>query len=595
MAGRLNLCLIQTAPLDITIIENDQTRHTSISAVRDLLAADGVRHMAPALRELIPGNEPAVIVAPEYAFGSGDWNTLDDLVRQSPQPVVFIAGFGATAGKSALDWIASADAHGTRRDLSWDQAAHPIASGRLVNGAWCWLHGFNFETRCIVFLKNHFEQTTEVVNLPTLQPGRMLLHLQFTDADLFPMICADLVQPVAQGEGTAQARLEESLRPTRNQDRPVLILGSLLQTQFNVNWEIAIDAFLNAITVGRPTIVALANVANDAPVRDEAVDKWRTLTGVFGRFTDLPKNQSHLPAGRAIDARGIRGAVSRKTQPCAVAGQVAWPPYSPTGELFIWHTQMSCSMVAEGIQSPIVPPSPVVTSEVMRFIRRQPARNEWSPRVKLGLAGLMQHLSAGALPGAQRLLCTLLNGVSQDICADPDRLHDAPIEQALRNATHTLAMLKTSDGFGWQGEATRDGQLTLNEHNLHVLVWRDANRTSGQFLRELGAWKTRPGDHPNLVVFCEGPHGCPPEGAVTCERRDDITKGPSPNSNLNVGGNLLETEGDFTQPRGERQVACLRLERVMAVYTDYVPTEEQARLAKLMDQLTSAFGSAAVE
>lgn len=561
--GRLNVTILQTDRASEEQLKSDASRPANIAVLNDLLNGGG-RHAAPVLREFAPGNVPAVIIAPEYAFGSCDWAAVDAAVRASTQPLVLIAGFGATKGKDVLDWAEAGD--GTARKLSWDQEKHPISEVLLLNGGWCWIHGLAAQTICITYVKNHLEQTTEA-QLP-LASGQILLHLAFGDLDIFPMICADLVQSYADGEGTAIRRVQAFLEANPG-TRPVFVVGSIYQIRQNDNWNTAIDHWLNVATVSRPALAALANVANCSYLPDEAVDKWRSLSGVYARFTDIPRNQRNLPAGRAIESQNVRGAVIRNTLPQLVGGPIAWGPYRPTGNLFVWHPNLSCALTRAGIQVPVVVPPPICQTEVVRFLHRHKPETSWSPRVSDGLRKLVTHLEACDRPTSQRLLRTFLQGLESRDLHDPDCLHEPVVAHSLRSAIFALAMVATSRDIVWQADDDVAGQLLLRSAELTILVWHDLRKTQRELMAELVRWKMMIGYHPPLVVLCDGPHGPPVEGVVRSSRRANFAEPPGSANELQVGGSLAASITDIATPQFERSVACVRLDTVNAIYSDY--------------------------
>jgi hypothetical protein len=576
------------------VIESDASRPAAVAAVRDLLTGDGERHPTPILRDLVPGNDPAVIVAPEFAFGSSDWSSIDTLVRQSTQPVVLLAGFGAAPASKILAWAGHQELGATSRKLGWDEIARPVAPNRPVNGAWCWIHGFNGENTCLVFLKNVVEQTVEAVHLPDLQLGRMVTRLSFADCEVFPLICADLIRAVTKADSPL-ARIRAVLESLDQTAKPVLVTGSLYQGAYNVNWETAIDNVLNTVAGARPVALALCNVAADAVCEDDSYDQWRNFTGVYGRFSDLPKNQPSLPVGRPVGARGIVGAVVRKTNPCLAAGAVSWPPYGPVTSRFIWHAQLTCEIVNQGLSAPSNDEAIVVAGEVRRFLRRHPPLGTWSPRVTQGRDRLVTHIGAGDKPTPVRILCTLLNGVGPAPCADPDRLNSEPIRTALQAALNGLALLVAAEDLEWQGDSQLDGQLRLKASDTHLLIWRDPVRSGRQITRDLGAWRSRPGKHPKLVVIAAGPHDSPEEGLIRGDRRDDISLSPAPSADIGISGNsLAAAPSDITEPR-MRRVACLRFDRLAATYMDYVAAEDAERLEEMMQQIIGVFPHPVVE
>jgi len=437
-------------------------------AIEELLRGRAGKHASPVLRNFAPSNVPATIVLPEYALGFPDWVAVDDAVRACAQPVLLVVGFGATLAQPLIQWSQGAGA--TKRILSWDEAQTPLAPARPVNGAFCWVHLPQQDTACIALIKNHLEQSTEAVALSAMQEGVTLLHLRFNDIDVFPMICADLVRPIAD-PASAQRRLQSYLASAAP-GRAMLLIGSLLQQQQNPNWTIALDQWLNVTTAGRPAVLAIANAANGAFTSDEARDKWRSMSGVLGRFTDLPKHQRNVEAARAVNEAGVTGAVVRQTGPCIVGGGVAWAPYTPTADAFIWRASFSSLLDGQGIVAPIKGAGDIAKIEVSRFASRYPPQPEWCPRVSAGMAAIVAHLDSGAEPGGRSLMQSLLHGVDSGGAVDPDGLHFDTISFAMRKAIYALATLQTHVDLEWQGEVLEQGQLALSG-SFNVLVWRD--------------------------------------------------------------------------------------------------------------------------
>ena len=400
-AGHLNLCLLQLPP-SIEAIATDASRPLALNALRDLLAG-GPAHATPALQQMVPGAGPVLIVAPEYAFGFPDWAAINALVRCAKRPLVLLAGFGATPAQTVLDWQAAGDAGGKERLLSWRQDVNPISPAMRVNGGWCWIHDPASTTQCLIYLKNVLQQAVEAIQLPDLQVGEVILHLHFADLDLFPLICADLIQPAAQHAGSPQARVQQILADVSTA-RPALVVGSLLQCGFNPNWAIAIDALLNTVLVGRPGAVALSNIAHDTPLADEEHDKWRSLSGVFAPYGALPKGQDNLPAARALNAQGIAGAVVRHTHGCATAGVVGWSPYNPINGALAWRGNMYCPIIADGLAAPIAPPPAAAAYEIVRFLRRHPPGPGSAPQLAHGIALIEAQLNENAPPRPDAML-----------------------------------------------------------------------------------------------------------------------------------------------------------------------------------------------
>nr|WP_314524464.1 ABC-three component system protein [uncultured Pseudomonas sp.] len=585
--GRLHLCLMQTAMPGNRVIEEDQSRPGSVLALRHLLAGGG-DHRVPALREMMPGVEPVLLVAPEFAFSSVDWSAIDELIRQSNRPLIVSVGFGATVGQTLLDWVSAEHIDGeTYRYISWDQDVDPISTPMPVNGGWFWYHEPNVRTTCITFLKNTSEQRVEAVALADLQHGRTILQVKFRDLEVFPLICSDLLQSEIRNEDSAQGRVR-ALLEAENSNRPVLIVGSLLQHGYNVNWDAAVNSFLNTALSNRASALVLCNISHDRPEIDEAKDQWRSLSGVYSRWENLRDGQANLAVARSIKAGFAVGGVIRRTDPCVATGTISWPPFNPVDGNFVWHANMVCPIVVSGLEAPIKRPAPPFTCELSRYIRRRPPEREWAPRVNLGLDKITAKINSSGNPDARGLFESILGGVSP-VTADPDRIYNFFVDQACKDGLYALATLCTAENASWQEDPTMVGQIKLSEDNRHILVWRDPSRTPKQMTRVLTEWKLGLGDHPDLVVIGGSPHGGLPMEEVNPDRRTDISSAPSPETELGASGSLAAFVGDITGARVGRNVATLSLFDVHNVYTDYLQSEDLARMTELLDQIYSLF------
>ncbi|MCY1669589.1 hypothetical protein OVA07_01000 [Novosphingobium sp. SL115] len=585
--SKLHVCLAQLAKPPVGSIETDASRPAAVAAAVQLLAGGGA-HAGAALGEMAPGNEAVLVVFPEFAFGSPDWDALDAAIRQSARPLIVIAGFGATTGKWVVDWAEAATGEGaTNRLLGWDQTgavANGISGVRRVNGGWCWVH-VPGETHCIAYLKTVAEQNVEAVLLPDLQFGRWITHLRFNDIDLFPLICADMLQLPGDHPDSAQARIAEALKGIAG-DRPAMVVGSLLQHGYNINWVRAIDSLLVHVLAGRPGLVALANVADDHVCVNEAEDQWRSLTGVFGKWDELTKGQANLPCGRRVSTAGVVGAVIRHSNPMVTSGVADWGPYGPVDGKFVWHAEMLCPVDDAGLAAPLALPPQPHACEIARFLRRYPGDAAWSPRLVEGSATIAAHIAKGAPPEAAQILNGLLHGPGPG-SADPDALHEMAQQQAVELGFHGLATLATLDGIEWQGDPSKQGQLRQNQSGRHLLIWRDARKTKAQMRAVLSVWQQQGGGHPDLVVLAQSRFGDIDEGAVVEARRDDFSAAPA--AAAGVGGGLAPEAADYTAPRGRRRLSVVSLAHVASVYADY---QQGADNALLVGALEARIGAA---
>jgi hypothetical protein len=406
------------------------------------------------------------------------------------------------------------------------------------------------------------------------------------------LICADLVQPAAQNPASPQARVQNALNGVPI-DRPALIAGSLLQLGYNDNWAVAVDSLLNNVLVGRRGAVALCNVAHNQPQADEAVDKWRSLTGVFAPYGNMPKGQANLPAARALTAQGVVGAVVRETHPCASAGLVSWAPYNPVAGNFVWRGNMVCPIVEDGLAAPIAPAPPSAICELTRFLRRHPPDGNCAPRLAAGITEIADHIRTNVTPDAAAILNSTLSGVANGKSVDPDALHDVEVTSALKAGLRALATLKSIDSVSWQTDARKEGQLRLDTQDRHLLVWRSANESPRAIRRHLAGWRLRGGTHPDLVVLGSSALGDLPDGEIIDDRRDDITLAPASDAPMPAGGSLAPLSDDFTATRSRLRVASLGLKHVADVYAEYEPTEDAARVSALLARIGALFEVAA--
>jgi hypothetical protein len=563
--GKAHICLVQLAASTVDAIKTDASRPEAVKALADLLG-QGLSGSC-ILDELAPGGVPVVVVTPEYAFGGADWGAIDELVRTCSRPLILIAGFGASNGSSVVAWRDAAVTTETDRLFSWDQNSAPIASARPLNGSWTWIHRFQDRTVCVVSIKNFLEQSLEAVALPNLQVGQQILHLKFNDLDLFPLICADLLQS-SQTAGSAQARVHQAVAG-HALDKRVMVVGCLLQKGHNSNWPIAIADVLNGALSERRGVVVLANVATNTYEAVETADKWRSISGVYTRYTFLPKSQKHLPAGRAIVEHSVSGAVVRDTGPSVVSGPVVWPPYNPIDGQFLWHTDASVSIAAQGVKKPLREPPSIGGTELRRFSLRYPPKSDWCPRLNTGLEEMRTHVcEMSPVPSGERILSTLLKGVDAEQ-ADPDALHSAEIVSALKVGLHAMAILKTAPNLTWQANREFEGQLEGPDKAF--LVWRDPEKSPPELLNALRTWKMKLGDHPPLVVFGQGPFGSAMDQKIDLRRRDDFPSPPASTDDVSAGGSLQAAPSDITQPKHQRNVVYLKLDHLSEVYLNHDP------------------------
>src|SRR4051794_1988327 len=128
----LSLCIVQTPPPDLNVIQAGGTRENILNTLTALLTSQG---KTPVLHQYVKGTQPLLIVVPEYALGIGDWQRVNHLVRSYESSIVLITGFGASTGEALQKWEAEADTQTVKR-LNADES---IQLKRNYNGGWCWI------------------------------------------------------------------------------------------------------------------------------------------------------------------------------------------------------------------------------------------------------------------------------------------------------------------------------------------------------------------------------------------------------------------------------------------------------------------------
>lgn len=579
--GGIPVSILQSMVVADAAITGDTTRAHMVAALRDLLHGRDGAWTQPVVDELATGGTATVLLAPEYAFGSPDWAPVDDLVRAANRPLVLIAGFGMTPGTWLREWLGTEGA--TRRYAGWDTDREVRASDRVYNGLWCWIHSPGAGTSCVATLKNFPEQRTEASHRG-LDRGRNIVRLSFSDVDVFPLVCADLLQePDASGSSPRQ-RVARAIA-TGPGGRPVLVTGSLLQTRpWDWNWQHAIGSVVADAAPNRTVVMAIANQAYGRPRETEDEDKWRSLSGVYASKQVYPKGATPFPSGRPVSVgASAEGLVIRDCSPCVVGGPILVSRVGPVTGLHLWQAAACFPLDGEGIGEAFTPHACAVTYETHRLTRRHPGQDAYSPRVAQGLAVLRAHLEGRTSPDAGDILRSLLSGTEPAAEDITDDLHLSMPE--LEAAIHALAVLCTFDELVPHGRAGLDGQLRFRDADAHILVWKARKQIGTRMYRMLQAWTAQAGGHPPLVVVGSPSRGLPLRaGPVELDRRSDWTA-PPPSNDAGGFGPGRPASRDITQPRVSRRATCIDLALLEEIYLDHDADLDAERIAGFLTHL----------
>ena len=573
---KLDICLIQAPPPNFDLVKTDKSRPLSVKVVQDLLTGVAEHHQ-PILTEILPRTKMSLVLMPEFAFAHEDWEELDAAVRGSSNPIILIAGFGATVGDTLRKW--KENNGDTIRHWAWDA---PISNIKLVNGAWCWVHQPGHRTDCIVWMKNVAEQRFEAVKLQNMQFGREVLHLKFNDVSIFPVICADLLDSV-NTPGSTQEKIRNSITDDNRHNIPILITGSLWQSGYNRNWEVAIGDILHHVVKDRPAALALCNIAHDKPQLLESSDRWRSMSGVFVKYEDLPKCQQNLNAGRALETANVSGVVIRDSKPCVVGGKLSWRPYSPVAGQFLWHSDALCHINERGVDLLSSTSNTTIRCEFKRNLRRFPTQKDWDPRVARGLNELISKSETISEQLLEKLVSYIIDGVAYDEIAEPDLLYES---ESYREGIYAIAALKTLDEADWLTDEGQDGHL-VSSGVINLLVWSERKRTYRFVRRKVEEWLKAPEAHPNLIVFGCGA-GNADEGEVFVSLRSDIS---APTQKIEgMDGGFFDEQNTIAEPKVVRRAAVYNIDKISAMYKDFVPGEAVDRASELQSVIVNAFG-----
>lgn len=517
--GQLSLCIVQTAPLAnmMNMIANDGGRPNNVRLVRQLLVGDPqATDTGAMLTHLLPGGRPALVLMPEYSFGSGDWEELNTLVGRCGRDVVLLAGFGAVSGDVLKGWA--------QQGPEILENPGDLSEHARYSGAWCWVHQRGIRTSCWCFLKTDPEQDYEIPQIDGFETGRVQPLFKFNDFFLAPGICRDLLS-----EGwTAELKRELRIIAENEAPKPLLIAGLLLQQEPGHDlWQNAIDNLCRVDEYGGPIVVTLANHATEIVSWDETKDKWRSQSGVFCS-TNLRRKQEHLAAVRKVTDRNFFGVVCRRAEPCAVGGKVRWSFEGDQGR-FLWETTHSAEIDSEEIAFRVanicgadyeclhavsrlhLPPN----SETYLSTQRDSLSSFLTER-KASVQSISYLLSGLEDPGKVGAF------VSKEICI---RLKEGSCLAKLRKGLLALLFLHHENLGDWNDEVAPGhlhGELE-NEH-VHTLVWASPDLHANAMRRAIEAWGRELGKAPTLLVIGDPESGQLDSGLIERECRASITE-----------------------------------------------------------------------
>lgn len=471
---RLKACILKLGCPSEDEWKNDLSRTGNLAIVTHLLQPSE-RSEQSILAQEFP-DQPSLVLAPELAFGSPDFETLDTLIKQYKQHLIFICGFGFASGSALTALVNKPDTEGV-----WNNAPN---TNKKYNGGWVWIKNGN-STQCYIFLKNYFEQGTEIT-VPNLAEGDNILRLEGDDLVVFPMICADLI---SKETNCPCNKIAASLTANSSSNKKMLVTGSLLNTNSaSGHWKAAIGDLLEAVKVSN-TRLLLSNCINPIPVQNEDADKWRCLSGVYQHKGECKSPQKPLPNIRYVEDTKFSGFVLRTPEIGVVFGKLQWTNNSSQG----LHAFSGCSQhiwIDDGFH---VCDGNCAADELYRFVRRSKggilhnkiaSNNEAKALSDSELEKLLAELSPNSNSPlrtvAGKLFQKCLKGVKKETPFCPDQLHNQSASLDCAITTLKLIQHAIDAELMPEGKELGYGQLLSANEEQEILVWDSSEHTANQ-------------------------------------------------------------------------------------------------------------------
>ncbi len=524
--GHLEACILKLRPPTDSEWKNDSSRAGNISIVSRLLqpTEEEERNL---LEQEFP-EKPALVLSPELAFGSPDFDALDALVRQYNQDLIFICGFGFANGDALTALVAKPGIEGI-----WNS---PPNANKKYNGGWVWIKSGD-TVQCYMFLKNYFEQGTEIT-VPNLAEGDSILRIEGNDLVVFPMICADLI---SKQDNSPSVRIVDSLHTESPSNKRVLITGCLLNHHSaSGHWKAAIGDLLEAIKPSNARLM-LSNCVNPTPAPAESDDKWRCLSGAYQHREGCKPPGQPLPYMRHVEDTKFAGLVVRNTKTGGVFGKLKWTNNASEG----LHAFSECSQQVWSNDHFQACDGDCAADELYRFILRHKGQilhnkitssQATKTLADAELDALLEELSPLSGSALRSVAGTLfqkcLRGIKKEAPFCPDQLYNE--ENSLDCAITTLRVLQHAIDAALlpempKGEELDYGQLLSADNEHEILIWDSSEHTASQLYNMVKESIVKDGGSARLLTIVGRGNGggSPPEdGRIKSNRLADIANAP---------------------------------------------------------------------
>lgn len=524
--GSLEACILKLKGPEECEYSDDKSRLCNLAIVKQLLDSE---HADGGLLKNEASGRPSIVLAPELAFGSPDFNTLDALIKKYEHNLIFVCGFGFSTGSALIEISNKIGVEGI-----WDIAPH---SRKKYNGGWVWVKNDNI-VKSYIFLKNYFEQTGEIT-IPNLTAGESILRLEGDDIVIFPLVCADLI---SNEESSPREKIIKSIEGTGISHKKLLVTGALLNSKSSSgHWKAAIGDLLEKLKTSNARLM-LSNCINPPPIKEEQEDKWRCLSGVFQYREGYKGPSKALPNLRYVDDTKFSGLVLRNTVIGAAFGKLKWTNNASQG----LHPFSECIQYVWDRQKLRLCDGNSEADELYRFLLRNKGNmlhdivdaKEVNKKVaNVEIEKLITELHPQSDSETRQLSRDIfqksLKGIFKSSACCPDSIYKSG--DNLARAITVIKLLQMATGAALlpkppQSEKLEYGQLLSDDGDHEILVW-DTNEHSAStlFNKVKEEVVIKGGSARPLTIVCRGKNiGTQPEdGRIRSNRLTDISS-PSP-------------------------------------------------------------------
>ena len=505
------LCIAQLPPRSKQEIESDAACLRNVEVLSEVLSTAPGQQRPLLQQHAQPGQLP-VLLCPEYAFGSGDWARIDELVDAFPGQLLLVAGFGQSPRQGLEAVRSSASSRDVTLHHGWREEPDP--DGRSINFGCVWVKKPDDSREAFLFGKNFLEAQVEDLN--GVFQFRQLTEIVLNDLRLFPFICADALETPTPGAGaTVTQRLAGRIVA---QHTPSLCVGSLMQPskQASEKWTGAINRLIQEFGDSHVALV-ISNVASAEYDVRKGGSEWRNLSGVYVSKRKRAKGQKRAQEATGyFESTNLMAWPLRSTLPQLAFGTVSLSPYATdSSKLHPWNASpqprraIYCEeaprirdYARSGLQDELLLLSEVTECAIGdAFLKFQHVSGYIEAHSHDAANALISHLLDGPL------LSGLKSWSAGDLC-------EKCIESLGQCLSHLDALMEGSENtasveekFAWAPASSGSGEVVrLGTQPVPVSLWYAFNSSTDEMLAEL---RRRAGTRTGIVlrVFGKGLDG----------------------------------------------------------------------------------------